>query len=200
MFQNQNNMFINPFINQMMNNNQFINNNQFNNNIISYQQYQQRLNQMNQQQKIIAETNMLNNFLMMQAFTPNNVMQGATLGNYNNDNNNNNISNDNINNNNNSNQNNASIIFLIVPKNWDGTEDSALRIVPQVSLEDTIETAINNFYIKLQKPREAITEFKFNGTIINVKSKQKLKEFGLENNSKIIAVRADNFDALNNIN
>jgi hypothetical protein len=77
---------------------------------------------------------------MMQAFTPNNVMQGATLGNYNNDNNNN------INNNNNSNQNNASIIFLIVPKNWDGTEDSALRIVPQVSLEDTIETAINNFY------------------------------------------------------
>ena len=124
------------------------------------------------------------------------------IGNNNNFNINNNINNNNINNNNPhnylTNQINPEIKFLIVPENWNGLESSARKIVPQITLEDTVQKAISNFYIKLQKPREAIKEFRFNGIKININSNQKLREIGLRNGSKIIALEADNFDELNN--
>ena len=63
-------------------------------------------------------------------------------------------------------------------------------------MEETVEKAIDKFFIKLQKPKEAITEFKFNNNVIDIKSKQKLSELGLTNNSKILSVKADNYDAL----
>ena len=113
----------------------------------------------------------------------------------NNNNNQNNFQNQNVNNNN---QNSIflSLDFVIVPEGWNGDEKDSFKIKPQVTLEDTVEKAINNFYIKLVKPREAIKRFEFNHLIVNVNSKTKLRDFGVQNNSIIYAIKADNFDAL----
>ena len=72
--------------------------------------------------------------------------------------------------------------------------------MPQVTTEDTIEKAIENFYTKLLKPKEAIKRFEFNNQIININSKVKLRDFGINNNSVIYAIKADNFDALSLFN
>ena len=42
-----------------------------------------------------------------------------------------------------------------------------IEIAAQVTSEDSVETAIKHFFIKVQKPTEAITEFKFNDNIID---------------------------------
>ena len=98
---------------------------------------------------------------------------------------------------NNNKDNNLMLEFVVIPENWNPLNKDEIVIKPQVKLEDTVEKAINNFYIKLVKPREAIKEFKFNGNIIDIHSKVKLKDFGINNNSKIYAVKATNFDQLN---
>ena len=92
------------------------------------------------------------------------------------------------------------VTFLIIPKNWDNNEDNITKIMAQVTSEDTVERAINNFFIKLQKPPEAISVFKFNDIPIDVKSQQKLKDFGVESNSKIYAFQSDTFNTVNNMN
>ena len=63
--------------------------------------------------------------------------------------------------------------------------------------EDTLEKVIDNFFNKLEKPKEAIEEFKFNGNVIDIKSQVKLKDFGITNDSKIYATKAPDFDHLN---
>ena len=60
--------------------------------------------------------------------------------------------------------------------------------------EDTLEKVIDNFFNKLEKPKEAIKEFKFNENVIDINSKVKLKDFGIINNSKIFAIKAPNFE------
>ena len=92
---------------------------------------------------------------------------------------------------------NIMLEFLVIPENWNPLNKDEIVIKPQVKLEDTIEKAINNFYTKLVKPKEAIKEFKFNGNVIDIHSKVKLKDFGITNNSKIYATKAPNFDQLN---
>ena len=105
-------------------------------------------------------------------------------------------------NNNNNNQNSQflSLDFVIIPENWSGDQKDSLKIKPQVTFGDTIEKAINNFYIKLVKPREAIKRFEFNHINVNVNSKTTLRDFGVKNNSIIYAIKADNFDTLPLIN
>jgi hypothetical protein len=123
--------------------------------------------------------------------------------------NNNNFNFNNFNNFNNQNQNynnnnqstlNISLIFVIIPENWNGNKKDSMTIKPQVKLEDTIEKAIDNFYTKLLKPREAIKRFMFNNIIVDPHSKLKLREFGINNNSTIFAIKADNFDILSIFN
>ena len=96
---------------------------------------------------------------------------------------------------------NPSNIFLefkIVPKNWDNSENTIkTKIKAQVTLDSTLKYAINNFYSKLVKPREAITEFKFNDNVLDVNSQAKLKDLGINEQSKIIAIHSDDFDTLN---
>jgi len=119
----------------------------------------------------------------------------------NNNNNQNNLNNQNQNyNNNNQNSLFLSLDFIIIPENWNHNEKNSLKIKPQVTFEDTVEKAINNFYIKLVKPREAIKRFEFNNKIVDVNSKIKLRDFGVNNNSKIYAIKADNFDTLSLFN
>ena len=86
--------------------------------------------------------------------------------------------------------------FLIIPDNWDNNEENALRILPQVTLDDTIEKAIDNFFLKLQKPKQAIIKFTFNGMQIQPNSQQKLCDLGINENTVIYALRAANFDSL----
>ena len=114
-------------------------------------------------------------------------------------NNNNNNQNQNFNNNNQNSQ-FLSLDFVIIPENWNGDEKDSLKIKPQVTFGDTVEKAINNFYIKLVKPREAIKRFEFNHMNVNVNSKTTLRDFGVKNNSIIYAIKADNFDTLSLIN
>ena len=71
-----------------------------------------------------------------------------------------------------------------------------MRILPQVTLDDTIEKAIENFFTKLQKPKQAIIKFIFNGMQIQPNSQQKLSDLGINDKSVISALRANNFDLL----
>jgi hypothetical protein len=192
MTNNNNNIFVNPFnynINQMMMNNHY-------NNIVFTPafQYQQMLIQQQQQrqQQQMIETmkyyQMIQNMKAMQQqmnmnnFIPNNnnpPQQKEDVIIPNNDNN------------------GISLNFLIIPKNWDKSEEKSSKIMAQVTLDDTIEKAINNFFVKLQKKKEAITEFKFNDNTIDCTSKEKLKDIGIKPDSKIIAIKSDDYDKLN---
>ena len=71
-----------------------------------------------------------------------------------------------------------------------------MRILPQVTLDDTVEKAIENFFTKLQKPKQAIIKFIFNGMQIQPNSQQKLSDLGINDKSVIYALRANNFDLL----
>ena len=106
------------------------------------------------------------------------------------------VNNNNINNDENINSPYIMLKFLIIPDDWDNDEENALRILPQVTLDDTIEKAIDNFFIKLQKPRHAIIKFMFNEMQIQPNSQQKLSDLGINENSVIYALRANNFDSL----
>ena len=201
--QNNNQIFENPF---NYNINGMIMNNRFNNiNFIPYQQYREMLN--HQQQQQLWETNqMIHNYNMYRLM--NNMMINNTI-NFENNNNNNNNSNTSSNNNNTNNiinnnsntqneivinnQRNVTIKFLIVPKDWDKNEDNTYKIFPQITLEDTVEEAINNFFIKLQMDRKVIAEFKFKDKTIEANSKEKLKDIGVVNNSQILAIKSDEF-------
>ena len=174
---------INPFNNK---NQMMIN--KFNNDLIQYYLYQQRLIQMQKQQQMMQTFKIQQQYLMMQAY------MNKFKTNYNNITNNNNVAN----NNNSEDKLNIKIKFLIVPKDWDKSEKSALIIMPQITLEHTLEKAIDNFFIKLELPRESIAEFKFNDNTLDVKSKQKLSEIGIGHESKILAIKADNFDSFIN--
>ena len=93
---------------------------------------------------------------------------------------------------------NLNIPFLLIPKNWDHNEKDIIKICPQVISEDTIVELIKNFYIKLDKPRKSIVEFKFKGKKLDITSEQKLKDAGFVNDSKVYAIKHDNFDNMKN--
>ena len=97
----------------------------------------------------------------------------------------------------NNNNDNLMIEFLVIPENWNPLNKDEIIIKPQVKSEDTIKKVIDNFFIKLVKPKEAIKEFKFNGNVIDINSQVKLKDFSIKNNSKIYATKAPNFEQLN---
>ena len=177
---NNNNIFVNPFnynINQMMMNNQY-------NNIVftpAYQ-YQQMIIQQQKQQQMLY-------YQILQSMKMQSKKMDNVIPNFDNNNPNNNEIN--------ANNDYISLNFLIVPKDWDKNEDKASKIMAQVTLADTFEKAINNFFVKLQKKKEAITEFKFNDNTIDPKSKETLKDIGINSDSKIIAIKSDDYDKLN---
>ena len=180
----KNTIFINPFNNNI---NQMMANNQYNNNFIPFQQYQQMLMQMKMQQYHQLQMSQMLQNINLQVDNRLSISE-----NLNNENNNNEVNKEEED----SNPLNATITFLIVPKDWDKKEEGIQKILPQLSLDDTLKKSIDNFFIKLQKPREAINEFIFNDRIIDTNSTEKLKDFGLKIDSKILAIKSDNFDTL----
>jgi hypothetical protein len=187
------NIFVNPFneyINQMMNNNQF---NIFFTPQVQYQQFLA--------QKLHQNYDISKNLQLLQ-FSNKGTLNGFQTICFKNNNINDNHQNDNIkkddkkNDNEDSNPFFATINFYIIPKNWDKNEENVIKIIPQLTIDDTIQTAVNNFFIKLQKPREAIKEFKLNDTSIDPQSQQKIKD--IKSDTIIFAIKSDNFDELKN--
>jgi hypothetical protein len=187
------NIFVNPFneyINQMMNNNQF---NIFFTPQVQYQQFLA--------QKLHQNYDISKNLQLLQ-FSNKGTLNGFQTICFKNNNINDNHQNDNIkkddkkNDNEDSNPFFATINFYIIPKNWDKNEENVIKIIPQLTIDDTIQTAVNNFFIKLQKPREAIKEFKLNDTSIDPQSQQKIKD--MKSDTIIFAIKSDNFDELKN--
>ena len=191
------NFFVNPFndnINQMMNNNQF--------NFIftPYTQYQQFLGQNLQQNYDISKnlqllqfSNTLNSFQTINPICFKNNNDNDQNDNKKNDDKKND---DKKNDNEDSNPFFATIKFYIIPENWDKNEENVIKIIPQLTVDDTIQIAVNNFFIKLQKPREAIKEFKLNDNSIDPQSQQKIKD--IKSDTIIFAIKSNNFDELRN--
>ena len=165
---NNQSQFINPFYNKVNQMNQ--------NNFIMPNLAQQMMFQMKQMQ-------MMN---MMQIMQRNMILSRFNIQ----------VNNNNIENDENMNSPFISLKFLIIPNNWDNNEENAQRILAQVTLDDTLEKAIENFFMKLQKPRQAIIKFIFNGMQIQPNSQQKLSDLGINENSVIYALRANNFNLL----
>ena len=99
------------------------------------------------------------------------------------------------------NQNNANnflnLKFLVIPQNWDGSQNNSFPISPQVRLDFTLKYAIDKFYSKLVKPKEAIMKFLLNNNLeLDVNSQQKLKDLNINENSIIYAIKSPQFDEL----
>ena len=87
-----------------------------------------------------------------------------------------------------------SLKFIIRPQIWDQKEESAIVLFIQVYTDLTIEETINRFFKKLEKPREAIINFTFNDVQLDEKSKQKLDDLKINQNSVIYALKSSSFD------
>jgi hypothetical protein len=87
-----------------------------------------------------------------------------------------------------------SLKFIIRPQIWDEKEESAIVLFVQVSTDLTIEETINKFFKKLEKPREAIINFTFNDIQLDEKSKQKIEDLKINQNSVIYALKSSSFD------
>lgn len=94
------------------------------------------------------------------------------------------------------NNSNFQLIFSIVPEQGDQSFNKNLRIFAHVTSNYTVEMAINNFYSKLLKKREAITKFLLNGNQLNPSSQQTLGSLNINENTIIKAIKANNFDQL----
>lgn len=92
---------------------------------------------------------------------------------------------------------NFQLRFSIVPEIGDQTFETNLKIYAQVRSCFTVEQAIDNFFKKSLKKREAIQRFLHNGMILDQKSKQTLESLNIDKNTIIKAIKADNFDNLN---
>ena len=86
--------------------------------------------------------------------------------------------------------------FKIIPQNWDGSSTGVFPINPQVTPDDSLKFAIEKFYQKLAKPRDAIIKFTVNNIELNVNSEQKLKDLNINESTTIYALKSPNFDEL----
>ena len=86
--------------------------------------------------------------------------------------------------------------FLVIPQIWDSSEENAIKINVQVSNNFTIEEAVNRFFYKLAKPREAIIRFSINNIQLDPHLQQKLKDMNINENSTIYALKSNDFNEL----
>ena len=89
-----------------------------------------------------------------------------------------------------------SLKFICVPEIGDQSETPLNRIFAQVISDYTFEKAVNNFFTKLMKKREAIKKFLLNDNEISDKCSNTLAELNINENSVIKAIKSDNFDQL----
>jgi hypothetical protein len=92
---------------------------------------------------------------------------------------------------------NFQLRFSIVPEVGDQTFETNLKIFAQVKSSFTVEQAIDNFFKKALKKREAIKEFLLNDNVLDPKSQETLESLNIDEDTIIKAIKADNFDNLN---
>ena len=90
--------------------------------------------------------------------------------------------------------------FKVIPQIWDNNENSAIKINVQVSNNFTFEEAVNRFFFKLGKPKEAIIHFSINNIQLDAHLQTKLKDMEINENSTIYALKSNSFDDLVLIN
>ena len=92
---------------------------------------------------------------------------------------------------------NFQLRFSIVPEIGDQSFEANIKIFAQVNSSFTFEQAVDNFFKKALKKREAIKKFILNGVELDPKSKQTLATLNIDADTIIKAIKADNFENLN---
>ena len=84
----------------------------------------------------------------------------------------------------------------MVPEFGDQSLDNSIKILSQVRSSHTVKMAIDNFFIKLVKPRESIQRFILNGNILDPQCGQTLSSMNIDHNTIIKAIKSENFNEL----
>jgi hypothetical protein len=88
------------------------------------------------------------------------------------------------------------LTFSVVPEFGDQSLENNIKILSQVSNILSVKLAIDNFFIKLVKPREAIKKFLLNGNVLDPQCEQTLSSMNIDHNTIIKAIKSDNFNEL----
>ena len=91
---------------------------------------------------------------------------------------------------------NFQLKFSIVPEIGDQSFEKNMKIYAQVKSDLALKSAIENFYKKSLKKKEAIKAFLFEGYELDPNSQETLESLGINENSIIKAIKAPNFDNL----
>ena len=86
--------------------------------------------------------------------------------------------------------------FICVPEIGDQSETPTNKIIAQVSSNFKFKEAVNNFYWKLLKPREAIKKFLLNNNEISPDSENSLTQLNINKDTIIKAIKSQNFDQM----
>ena len=86
--------------------------------------------------------------------------------------------------------------FKVIPQNWDGKKEGTFPITIQVLPENTVKYAVDKFYQKLVKPREAIIKFSYNNIDLDPNSNQILNNLNINSSTIIYALKSLDFDEL----
>ena len=86
--------------------------------------------------------------------------------------------------------------FICVPEVGDQSETPLNRIIAQVSSNFKFKEAVNNFYMKLLKPREAIKKFLLNNNEISPDSEMTLLQLNINKDTVIKAIKSPNYDSM----
>ena len=91
---------------------------------------------------------------------------------------------------------NFQLTFSVVPEFGDQSLDNSIKILSQVRSSHTVKMAIDNFFIKLVKPRESIKRLLLNGNILDPQCTQTLSSLNIDHNTVIKAIKSENFNEL----
>ena len=91
---------------------------------------------------------------------------------------------------------NFQLTFSVVPEFGDQSLNNNIKILSQVRSTYTVKMAIDNFFIKLVKPRESIKRFLLNGNVLDPQCGQTLSSMNINHNTIIKAIKSENFNQL----
>ena len=86
--------------------------------------------------------------------------------------------------------------FIFVPEFGDQSETKENKIIAQVLSTYTFKKAVDNFFVKLLKPRDAIKRFILNGKEIPPNSEKTLASLNINNDTIVKAIKHENFDKM----
>ena len=87
--------------------------------------------------------------------------------------------------------------FICVPEFGPQVETPTNKIIAQVASTFKFKEAVNNFFMKLLKPKPAIKKFIVNNNEISPNSENTLTQLNINQHTVIKAIKSPNFDQLN---